>query len=418
MTMKFRQLSEIEYDTFARKHSTRNYLNSLNAFKIKKEEGFECLFVGIEENNQIIAASGLAMIPFLRKFKYAYAQRGLMVDYENKELVTFFVNELKKFLKSLKVSYLKIDPYVFLQQLDLDGNVVEDGFNNHHYIDTLTSLGFIHQGFTKGFAVDSQCRYMMTLNLDGKDEKQLLAEMDSQTRWSVNKSLKLGIKVRVLKEEELPLFKKIMDETASRRNFSDMSIEKYKAQLAMYKEDAKLCMAYIDLEEYKETINKDFERERAELAKIEQVLSETPNSKKFIKKQKVVKEAIALIEDREKQYLEFKKTYEKEVPLSVAYFVFYEDEAIYVSSGSIPELKKYQGPYAIQWHMIRHALENGIKRYNFYGTSGVFTKDGEDYGVYEFKKGFNALPEELLGDFILPINKLSYTLKNAYAKIK
>jgi len=54
-------------------------------------------------------------------------------------------------------------------------------------------------------------------------------------------------------------------------------------------------------------------------------------------------------------------------------------------------------------------------RFNFYGISGDFRKEAEDYGVYEFKRGFNGTVEELVGDFILPIRKGMYSL---YTKLK
>ena len=42
---------------------------------------------------------------------------------------------------------------------------------------------------------------------------------------------------------------------------------------------------------------------------------------------------------------------------------------------------------------------NNYKRYNFYGIKDVFDKNGKDYGVYEFKKGFNGYVEELFGAY-------------------
>ena len=67
------------------------------------------------------------------------------------------------------------------------------------------------------------------------------------------------------------------------------------------------------------------------------------------------------------------------------------------------------------WHMLQYALKHGIRKYNFYGLSGDFDKNAQDYGVYEFKKGFHGVVEELVGDFILPIQKGPYAL---YKKLK
>ena len=65
------------------------------------------------------------------------------------------------------------------------------------------------------------------------------------------------------------------------------------------------------------------------------------------------------------------------------------------------------GPYMMHWYMMNYCFEHGYDRYNFYGVSGDFTKDSEDYGVYRFKRGFNVHIEELIGIFINQLIKLN-----------
>jgi lipid II:glycine glycyltransferase (peptidoglycan interpeptide bridge formation enzyme) len=48
------------------------------------------------------------------------------------------------------------------------------------------------------------------------------------------------------------------------------------------------------------------------------------------------------------------------------------------------------GAYHLQWEMIKFAKAHHIDRYNFYGITGDFSESSEDYGVQQFKKGFNA----------------------------
>ena len=47
------------------------------------------------------------------------------------------------------------------------------------------------------------------------------------------------------------------------------------------------------------------------------------------------------------------------------------------------------GAYKLQWEMIKFAKAHNIDSYNFYGITGDFSEDAEDYGVQQFKKGFN-----------------------------
>ena len=78
----------------------------------------------------------------------------------------------------------------------------------------------------------------------------------------------------------------------------------------------------------------------------------------------------------------------------------------------------FVGPYMMHLEMMKYAMDHGIARYNFYGVSGDFSEDGEDYGVYRFKRGFNAQIEELVGDFVKVIHPLANNVNKVKAKLK
>ena len=68
-------------------------------------------------------------VPIIKK-KLFYSPRGVLIDYNDKELLEEFTKEIKKFLKEKNGFLLKIDPYVEYQERDNDGKVVENGYNN------------------------------------------------------------------------------------------------------------------------------------------------------------------------------------------------------------------------------------------------------------------------------------------------
>lgn len=417
--MKFVILTEEEYDGFARKHPCRNFLNSKIAFDMKEVYNWQHTFVGVKDNNTIICATGLVFVPMMKKYFYAYAQRGLLIDYENKALLQYFTQELSKYLKAKQVVYLKIDPYIAYKEHDIDGELVTNGFDHSYVVNNLEACGYQHQGFTKSFSDYSQVRWMFVLDLDGKTEEQLLAEMDHQTRWSVNKTVKLDVKVRELTYEEIPLFQGMMEYASSTRNFTNHSLEYWQNQMKYFGTDgAKILMAYLDMKDFRKRIQEDLAKETKAMEEIDTVLADTPNSKKFTKKKRAQQEALDLLAKREKEADELEAKYGDTVPMAAGYFTFYEDEIVYVYSGAYDEFRKYNAPYAVQWHVLRYALAHGYKRYNFYGMSGIFDESAVDYGVYMFKKGFNGVVEELVGDFLLPVDKLKFKLYQGLEKMR
>ncbi len=54
------------------------------------------------------------------------------------------------------------------------------------------------------------------------------------------------------------------------------------------------------------------------------------------------------------------------------------------------------GAYRLQWDMIKFALNNNIPRYNFYGITGNFSENAEDYGVQQFKKVLTPMSKNTL----------------------
>ena len=59
-----------------------------------------------------------------------YSPRGLLVDYEDKKVLNYFLSEVKKYVKSHKGYIFRMDPYVIYKERDIDGNLVEGGVDH------------------------------------------------------------------------------------------------------------------------------------------------------------------------------------------------------------------------------------------------------------------------------------------------
>lgn len=408
--MEFCVLTEKEYKAFQEIHPYRNFMNSIHAMELKKENLWNVDYVGVKENNQILCATPLTSIPVMKIYRFFYAQRGFLIDYKDEKLLQFFTKELIAYLKKRKGLYLTLDPNVLYRERDIDGNLVDAGFNHSYVVDNLTKMGYIHQGFSNDFSVISEVRWMFSLYLDGKTEQSLLKDMHQQTRWSINKTIKQGIKVRELRIDEVSIFIDMMNHTSTRCNFLARSADFYRKQLEIYKDDAKLLMAYLDISDFRNRLDEEKTHLLNDLESIDKRLEEMPNNKKFLNKKKVCLEAISLNEKKNKDANELENVHGSIIPMASSFFITEGDEITYLYSAAYDEFKKYNAPYAIQWYILRYALAHNIQRYNFYGISGNFDPNADDYGVYEFKKGFGGVVEELVGDFILPINKGVYKL--------
>ena len=168
------------------------------------------------------------------------------------------------------------------------------------------------------------------------------------------------------------------------------------------------CDTYINVLEEE---NKVFEDKIANLS------DASSNKKKKEEMKKNLEANLKKIEETKK----LKKEKGNIIPLSAAMFMLYGDEIVYLFSGSYAEYMSFCGQYRLQWEIIKYAAEHNYKRYNFYGIKDVFDKNGKDYGVYEFKKGFGGYVLELVGSFELSLSfqdKIYHTLRKIKRLIK
>lgn len=407
--MKFQEITEKEYREFWENHPLKTFLSAPEISKLREKSNWTTYYVGVKEGKKLVAATML--LSHKRHFgKYEfYSPRGYLLDFKNKELLEFFTNELKKYIKDKKGYVLRIDPYVIYKERDIDGNIVEDGIDNSDVVNNLQNLGF------KKVKTENmeQVGWMFSLNLDGKTEEQILKEMKPNTRNTIRKAEKFGITVNEISYDELDRFQNIMVETGERKGFGVRKLSYFQEMYKLFhdKNEVKYFITELDLNAY----IKRLEEEKQEK---EEKLNNLSDAKYNDGQKKNLTNEIASIDKRIIDSNKIKEESGKDViTLSGSMFMLIKPEVIYLSSGNYEEYMKFNSQYLIQWELIKYGIENGFKKHNFYGIPANINEHPKDYGIYEFKRGFNGVVEELIGEFALPIT-WHYNLFELIHKIK
>lgn len=405
--MKFQEITEKEYHDFWENHPLKTFLSSIEISKLREKSGWLTYYVGVKENNKLIAATMLlAHKRHFNKYEF-YSPRGYLLDFNNEELVSFFTRELKKYIKEKKGYIFRVDPYVIYKERDIDGNIVEDGKDNSKIVSNLQKLGFI-KSKTK-----EQVGWMFSLDIENKTEEELLKEMRQNTRNTIKKAEKIGIDVEEVDYDNLNIFYKILKDTGERRDFHVRDISYYQEMYKLFspKNEVKFFVTKLDLKKYIERINNEKKEKEERLEKLE---DNRFNEGKI----KSLKEDINTFERRIKEAEDIIENEKKDtIYLSGSMFILIQPEIVYLSSGNYEEYMKFNSQYLIQWKLIKYGLENGFKKHNFYGIPENINEHPKDYGIYEFKKGFNGYVEELIGEYELPIT-WHYKLFKLIHKIK
>ena len=426
--MKLKKLTKKEFKTFADKNPEITFHQTEEWANLKKVNNWDAHYIGLEDDNKKIVAGALLLsktLPIIKK-KMFYSPRGFLIDYNNKELLKKFTEEIKKYAKTENAIFIKIDPFVEYQEHDNNGDIVKNGYNNKDAVENLKSLGYKFFGFN--LMQDTlQPRWMHVIETKDRNLDDVMKDMESKTRQILRKNEKCGITTREITRDELPIFKDIMKHTSDRREFVDRPLSYYEAMWDALHDSGilKILIAEIDFNKYeKNTLEEKKEIEnnlKDRIYKKEKNILKM-NDKKYNSSNKQDEEAIKRLEKQLEKIKELKDEYGDKEILGGILFLIYGNEVLSLHGGSHAKLMQFQSAYTIHFEGVKMAVEGNYNRYNFYGITGDFRKENPLYGLYLFKKSFGGHVVELIGEYDLIVSKFWYTVYNlafkTYHKLK
>ncbi len=416
--MELKQITFEQYEIMVQDVRKIDFLQSPYQAKKMQDSGWDLEFYALYDHDECKALSMVALMPLMKFFRYAYIPRGMLIDFHDREILRSFINQLKRCLKSKNVIYLEIDPKVPYQERDKDGAIVSNGWNNFDVVKTLKDVGFLQLPLTKGIDFNKQCRWMSVLDLRNKSKEEIFNSFSHHNQKNIRLSEKLNIKVRELHEDELYILDAMEQGTSKRQDFEPMPLSYYQDLYKYFGKDrVKTLYAYLDVDEYTKNIQEELRKCNSDLKDIHVLLEKYGESPKRQKRLKTVQNNYDSLSLKLDEIQEYRKKGLDELPLACCLFMLYGQEVMYLIGASNYKYRAYRGPFALHWKMIQTAIEEKYDFYNFYGISGYFNKGEDGYGVFDFKRGFNATVVELIGNYILPVKPLMFSIYNKMKKV-
>lgn len=399
--MELKEISTKVYNKYANSSKYRSFLSTEQIGKLKTLNGWHSYYLGLYDNKKLLGVTLLvAKKRHFNKYEF-YAPRGPLLDYESKKVLLTFLQLLEEFAKNHQGYILRIDPYVPYKERNSEGKIVENGYNNQPIVDTILSLNYKKVPLKD----EEQVSWMYLLDINTKDEDEMLKTFKASTRTTIRKAIKNNIEIIELDKKDLQEFYKIMEETGKRKDFAIRPFNYYENMYDLFKpiEGIKYLVTKLDLSKYVKTLEEDKAKHLNDLEKLK-----TKNNEN---KKNSLLTTIASLDKRINIAKEEQKKYGNIITLSGSMFIMTNPEVIYLAGGNYEEFMHYNSQYLIQWEMIKYAMEHDYKRYNFYGIPSTFDKNDKDYGIYEFKTRFNGYVEQLIGEYAKPLSKEYYLIK-------
>ncbi|GKT04149.1 aminoacyltransferase [Furfurilactobacillus entadae] len=402
--MTFKELDEAAYLAFEQQHPQGSYTQIPEQKKVLDQRSWTSAYVGVVDENDHILAAGLLN---WRKLHLGYlfeVAGGPMMDYNDAALVKTMTDGIVAFAKARHGLVLRWLPNVVHREFGDDGTVLAT--ENEQAITNLTTAGFTRIPFTPGFSTLA-VGYQFVKKLTGLTPDTLVKSYQKDAQYALKKTQQFGITLRELSYDDLPRFKEFTQATADRLNFHDKPLDYYQKTYKAFGKHVKFIFAELNFKTYMASQRDQADKLQGEVDKLDAQLVEKPHNKHLKGQRRELADQIQQHEKRIKEAQQFEQADGSTTVLSGAMFFVQPQEVAYMFSFTNEAFKKFYAPYMIQDHMMRVAVDNGCRLYNFYGVSGVF--DGSD-GVLKFKQSFNGVTQEMLGTFVKPIRPVQYRL--------
>ena len=324
-------------------------------------------------------------------YSYFYCPRGFLIDFNDYDLLKEFTDNLKVFLKKHKGIYLKVDPDIIYQEIDDDGNKVDNGFNNYKIYEDMLKLGYHHTGFNKYFD-NNQPRYTFRIDLTKEQN-----ELDKNIHKSVMRKIKKTSTYNMIfrESDNMDTFYNLIQNIASKDDFKSYSLDYYRNlyKILGSKGLIKVFELSIKPSELLADRNKEIKIVQEKLEKPGVRQNNVGNINNIYTR---LKKEIELLE---------KYSNQDEVVICSQVCACTKDMMWTLYIGNDELGKEFYAVPRMYHEIIKYAKETNHKYLDLFGTTGdPKTQEHNLAGIHSFKKNFGGEYIELIGEFDL-INK-------------
>lgn len=412
--MKIVTLDETTYNDYATNHKYANFYQTVEYANVMRRFGFNTHYIGFrDDNNALVGASLILYKNFGMSYKYAYAPRGFLIDYTDKELVKEIAIGLKRLLSKQRFIFLKIDPPVIMHELNSDGKVIYANKYAELIIGTLKSNGFAHLGFNNLFETmkpRSNAFVKLTPNY-----QELFESLDKKVRNRIRRAEKMGVEIIKHDENNLDVTK-IFEFIKNKHNRSK---EYYQELYRIFSRKNMIDIYYskIDTKNFIIRSQEAYNNELMLNDKLKELI-QAPDAK-----EKEKRKIINMKMESDKALNNFKnniilatrlsKEYPEGLIIGGCIIIKYKNGVNLLIDGFNKEFSQFNSNYLMKWEIIKEYSQKGYQYMNLNGVTGDFvTNTSQKYsGMNDIKLGYNSTVIQYIGEFDLVINPTIYNLK-------
>lgn len=413
--MRIVTLEPFQFDTFANNHKYSNYYQTSSYGKTMSENGFNIHYLGIkDDNNNLIGASLIVYKEIFMSQKIAYAPRGILFDYTNKEQVKELGLRLKQVLGKQGFIILRMDPYIPATIRNKNGKVLNINNEVNQIMQNIKAAGFKYKGQNKYF--ENELPRFEALCLLNKDEKLLFKSLTKRTKHKINRATGCGITIlNDLNKRTDKLYELCKDKTNLSKKYINDLVNNYKTSNIYY--------AILNTDSFVIEAKKRYEKEMERNDILAKKIQNNRNTSNSIKKTTLNSkmESDKLINVYKNDLVlatNLLKNFPNGLIIGAALTIEYNNASYLIIDGFDVKYRHLNCNYLLKWFIIDECIKKGLKYFNLNAICGDFRKNNPYKFLNEMKLGFNSIPTEYIGEFDIILNNFNYNIYKGFNKEK
>lgn len=405
--MEIKELTSDEFKNFTENYNLKSiYQTSEYGFVMQKQK-FESIFLGLFDNNNIVGAS-LILIQKRKGFKYAYAPRGFLIDYNDYNLLDTWTKLLKKYLSKKGITAIKVSPLIIKSVYDKKYDVISQNSYFDNIFNNLKQLGYYHFGYNNFFEA-LKPRFEALINID-LPSYMLFNNINKEYRTKIRSASKNCIKVYKGNIDDL----KYLYLHTSKKYPRDL--EYFKDCFKYYKKNIDFFYTKLDTDKYLKYVTKLYHDQEAICYKYNKLLNKDDNNKIISSKMEADKKLEKYKKDLVKA-TNYLKNYPGGIITSSCLLAKNNEEVYMLIDGYDTKYKNLNSKHLLIWKLIEKYSSLGYKKLNLGGIISPYIEDDKYKGLNDFKLGFGSKAIEYLGDLELICNSPLYFMYRNSAQI-
>ena len=406
--MKIVTLTNTEYRNYANIHSKRNFGQTIEYSMLKYNADKRRYFLALVDDNENIYAATLLLVHTIRpSITEAIAPNGYLIDYANFELVRTFTEELIKYLKKLKVTYLVTNPMFKYHVFDKKNHLIQ---NNDSLLANLYHLNYKSLGYYSDFErYDVMIENNSTIN-------ELYNNFNRNTKRNIKEGIKLGLTLHKGTVNDLEEAYSIVKKKTTN------SLSFYQNLMTIYNsKDNKMeiFLAKLSPHKYLVNIQKLYNVEKRKNEKLREALDKHLGkiTDKELNKKINSDNTLQKLNQELQKAIKLDAKYKDDIVIGTSMIIKNNHEIYFLIDGYKEEFRHIHSTHILKWGIIKKYYEYGYRIFNL----GEIHKDYMDksskyHAQYLYKMGFGGNVVEYSPNLLLIINKSLYNIYHRFNK--